>query len=387
MRRHLTRTFGSLALGLLAGSALAAEPKAPVEAPTIMANAEPSKATLPSEVPVMNKGVGQSPQAPAAPAAPSVNINTSCDVPHGQYYGGAGFYLLKAHYDSGNFAFDQSFQGPTAPLPQATVQTQSSVNFNKGYEFSPLVWAGYTDASGLGFRTRWWHFDDESSTAFSAGPISAGSSLTTGFPNFSVGADTTHTDHFLVNQETKIMVWDWEVTQDFHCGCWGMQVSGGARYGRLDMHYRATANEPGTGTVEIEKENTNNTFRGIGPTASLQGKRALGESGLSLFALGRGSMLFGNNSFTDNYSDKVFITATGAIANNFAFHSTDTRDTVMPILELEMGAEWAKNMGKMSPYIRAGVVSQTWFGAGNPTTGTSGNLGLFGFVASAGLTF
>lgn len=152
---------------------------------------------------------------------------------------------------------------------------------------------GYRSDSGLGVRTRYWYYDH-----------------TSPFVPPSVPAQLT------IQMET----FDNEVTFAQNFRNWDLEVSGGIRYGKL--HY--STDMPallGIGTL---------LFEGVGPTASLEGRRRLGTTGLALMGNVRGSLLMGeirNASILPTMPQ-------GTI-----------KDEIAQIFENQLGVVWTRALG------------------------------------------
>jgi len=59
---------------------------------------------------------------------------------------------------------------------------------------------------------------------------------------------------------------------------------------------------------------------------------------------------------------------------------------VLPVVEIELGVQYQIHSDWGNPFVRAGIVNQTYFGAGNAAS-REGNLSLFGAQVSLGATF
>ena len=124
---------------------------------------------------------------------------------------------------------------------------------------------------------------------------------------------------------------DAEVTMTQRMRHWNLEVSGGMRYGKLE-YTNAPLTLYGPGTV---------TFEGVGPTASLQGRRCLGNSGFSLFGNVRGSLMIGDIQ-------------TGSLLLNIPAGSIE--DEVMTVFENQLGVAWNYHM----PYHMLLEVRTAW---------------------------
>lgn len=85
---------------------------------------------------------------------------------------------------------------------------------------------------------------------------------------------------------------DIEVTQRGRFNYWDFLVSGGLRYGRVDIEDN-TGIFNGLGAAVFFGA-TGATFEGVGPTFAGQAKRYIGDTGVSLIGRGRTALLFGD---------------------------------------------------------------------------------------------
>jgi hypothetical protein len=68
--------------------------------------------------------------------------------------------------------------------------------------------------------------------------------------------------------------------------------------------------------------------------------------------------------------------------------------SLMPVGELEVGAEYGYQFGRARVFAQTGLVGQIWWGAGNASdtadnlsSDSSSNLGFIGLVFRAGVTY
>lgn len=309
---------------------------------------------------------------------------------------GAGVYLLHPYF-GGNPAFRTAVTS-VAPGGSPTNVAAGVTDFDYGLEPAPLVWLGYVTDSGLGVRGRWWHFDHGTDVSVTNADTSGSTVVSSASPqgvSFSspgpllkngLGADVMQ-----FSSRLEMDVWDVEATQEWGCGGWTFLLSAGGRYVHLAQDYKAfrinqdltfsRPNGPQDSTALVSGHN----FNGAGPTASFEARRPVFWRGLVVYGSARGSLLFGSGR------DHAFLDreASGPppFPNTSTFKEvTGSQDDVLPILEVEMGAEYGVDVGRFHPFLRTGLVGQTWFGAGN-SSGTGGNLGLLGLSATAGLRF
>jgi hypothetical protein len=267
-------------------------------------------------------------------------------------------------------------------------------------EVSPLIWIGAANNDGLGFRLRWWQLRDSSdaqavngdatgSTVISSANI-LGLSISSPGPVGGSGAD----DWFF-HRDLQLVVWDMEATQAIDVGAWSLLLTAGARIAHLTQNYSATRLNGGPeqeAGVVVQQDTSilaaGHNFNGAGPMVSVKGRRPIGDTGLLFFGSARGSLLFGTRKQNVN-TEEVYA---GTLADHapFSLANSETAtahgDTLLPVMEFEIGLEYGQPIGQFYPYIRTGLVAQVWFGAGNATS-TDGDLGFLGMEASLGLKF
>ena len=319
----------------------------------------------------------------------------------GHFVAGAGAYIIKPYFQDNPAFFARrttiSSGGTTFSMETSTCQH----DFCWGLDAAPIIWLGYVSECGLGVRARWWLFDQRSATSAvsdanttilsaSPGGLSIISPSFFGSPLFPV-LNSTPT---FTSSNLKLDVWDFEATQETAVGRWALLFSAGFRYAHLSQDYDAIqASVRGTppGPVGIltvifrqtESLTSGHNFNGAGPTLAIEGRRPLGNSGISLFANLRGTMLFGQSKQRVDQTTvtKVFDFSSIAVTD-FAY----VRDTVLPVAELEMGVEYARTWRAVRPFLRTGLVAQTWFDAGSASS-LDGNLGFLGLSVTAGLNY
>src|SRR5262249_37665294 len=80
------------------------------------------------------------------------------------------------------------------------------------------------------------------------------------------------------------------------------------------------------------------------------------------------------------------VTTPGGPLNTTLSDFTACQDGVLPVTEVEIGTEYTRVWGGFQPFLRAGLVGETWCGAGN-AAGAGGNLGCVGLTVTAGAGF
>lgn len=315
----------------------------------------------------------------------------ACGEATGGWFGDIGFYVLRPQWSGGNPAFAAQ---TTDVGTGATARQQ--FDFDHDYNFAPLVSIGYAGPNGLGFRGRWWTL--RSREGFDTGvtgtpddnyAFATPSLLGTG-GNVNIGDGEEVAGSF--RNRLAMDVIDLERTWSNHFGRSALLLSSGVRYAHVGQTYDADlAFSDGIDPTINNAFRFNNTFNGVGPTAALQAFRQIGTTNLSVYGLSRGSLLFGERrqrafSVVDGVDDQVSL----------------THNSVLPVMEIEAGTNWTRNMGAYDFFAEGGFVGMVWFNAGNAansdaivadvfnTAGTDNvnqNLGLVGLRFSTGIRF
>jgi len=356
-------------------------------------------------------------ETPALPTISSLTEDHGLVVPDaavpssGGVIGGASLYYLKPYFNN-NTALT-TVTGVGTPNPFRTDE-----NFTWNYNACPAVWLGWVSESGLGVRGRFFDFDQSSnSLSASRSPSNTGEVIAApsglaltgplnnpagaggaavfgpafGSPGIIMGAGFGQ-DQLTFNSNLKINVVDVEATQDWQTGQLWLQVSGGGRYLHSSQDYTATllnqADVGGGATAsESQRLQLGHNFNGGGITTALSVRRFLGDTGMALYGSVRGSMLVGisheNLSFT-----QIIVDPTGVVGGNQnnIQGGTNSKDTLLPVTELEAGVEYTYRAGKLNPFFRVAAVDQTYYNLGSSTQ-TAGNLTLFGVQFTAGLNY
>lgn len=351
----------------------------------------PERSTLPSVKLVSTSPAVVPPAASCSCSTGTVLGNDSaleerCGGDHWTFMAGASLYLLKPYFQT-NTAYTTRIVG------QTTVQT-TDTPFSWDYSVSPAVWLGVTNPDGLGLRARYFHFDQTSNhLSTSLRPSDVGNTFIQTPNNLTLGWSSPSTllrsgvgqDQLDFSSSLKIRSLDVEAMQQWHWDCLSLLVSGGGRYFDGSQSYAANLNNTATlanntTARELQRLSLDQRFQGGGPTLAAEGRWRVGDTGFSLFANARGSLLVGTVHETEELNN---IPPTGA-----AFTATRqaNRDNVLPIVEIEMGAEYTVNLNRVEPLVRAAVVNQTYFGSGN-ASGGGGNTSLFGAQFSLGMRY
>jgi hypothetical protein len=100
---------------------------------------------------------------------------------------------------------------------------------------------------------------------------------------------------------------------------------------------------------------SSHSFNGFGPSIGAEVRRPILDGGFSLYASGRGSILFGKSSQLATNINNNVVTNFGSYANW----------DVVPTLETELGILWQRDTDRGRMFLDAGVVGIAFFGAGN----------------------
>jgi hypothetical protein len=291
----------------------------------------------------------------------------------GGFVAGIGFYYLQPRWES-NPAFIVTIGQQVGP---DLVLSRYVEDFSYDHEFAPRIWIGFVADDGLGVRARYWSFDADSS-AFGFNPVGFEGAVIIESPDvLGIGSipGQNDTDYLLAaNSNIELDVWDLEVTQTLDVKSWVLLGSAGLRYARIAQDYQAAvtrnflAGNGAPGDVDVVSGGHN--FYGVGPTVAVEARRPLGL-GFTLYSSARGSLLFGTGK-------RVAGRSLAGMDARFFESEVSSRDDFLPIGELEIGAEWATDLGWSRLFVQGAYVGQIWCGAGSPTS-ESDNLAFSGF--------
>lgn len=421
MKQNLLAAVGALALTWQ--TAAAADPvavDAPMKLPEVKTTAALAGATMgsaPASVkdgPTQVGAVAPAPEkaAPAAgcglpclktvwgdPACCQQCCNQCCDAcgcgGGGRVIGGLGLYVIQPYF-ANNPAFTVTRSSSTGSVVESTDRT----DLRHSMDVAPELWLGYVSDSGMGGRLRWWYFRQGTNQSLSFAPGTAADNITveTGGPlGITVfGDNIDRAAAIAATSKLQLQVWDLEGLYQQQWAGWDLLFSGGLRLAHINQHFNAYFTGAGDQEDPISVNlQSGHSFHGVGPTIALEGHRSLGDTGLGVFGTMRTALLFGSAKQTvlDAFTP-------GADPTEFAF-AQDHRTRVLPVAELELGVEYAQNVGAGRAFGQIALVGQNWFGAGNASRSTQDNslgipngasiidndLGFFGFVVRAGVNY
>lgn len=332
-------------------------------------------------------------------------FNPAPDCAGGLQAGGT-FYFLKPFMQN-----NTAYVTTTNPGLANSLVTNTPFEWNLQPAFAG--WLGWTWGSGLGIRARYFQFDDASESAYVNNytsvpqtfinapnanllPLSTGATVF-GSPGTLLttpgqSSSTVGPDHLTFTSGLIIRAVDLEATYAWTLGNWSFLASAGGRYMQLDQHYQATLVNTGNGLGASELQQLDNTrnFNGGGLTGAFQGTYQIANSGFSLYAMGRASFIAGqtreNESYLQTLNNPSGIILGVGPTQTINPQASRVSDHVLPVLELELGVQYAIELGRTKLFFRAAGVNQTYFDAGNATS-TAGNLSLFGVQGTIGLNY
>ncbi|QDV69743.1 hypothetical protein Poly24_34600 [Rosistilla carotiformis] len=237
----------------------------------------------------------------------SCSSNLCCKSNSG-FFAGAELTLLTPH--SGSVTI--------APLSSTAILPERDMGVGGRY------WLGYRAETGLGFRSRYWHFDQDAA----GGP--------------------------LLDPSLTAQTWDAELTQLFTRGRYSFDLSGGVRWGEIDDQVAPVLTE---------------SFNGWGSTVALSASRQLGDGPFSLIGGARGSLLFGDH-----------------VVNILGAPISSSQE-VMPVMELQLGGEYSQELWGTHAFARAAFETQLWELPPSALGLLDQNIGFVGVTFSTGVRF
>ncbi len=241
--------------------------------------------------------------------APTCKNNLCCNSYSG-FFAGTELTLLTPH--SGSVSIGPLNNG-AAILPERDLGVGGR------------YWLGYRAESGLGVRTRFWHFDQE-------GPGGAA-----------------------LNPGLTAQTWDAELTQLFARGRYTFDLSGGVRWGKINDHVAPVLTE---------------SFDGWGSTVAIFATRQICDGPFSIIGGARGSLLFGDHDV------------------NILGAPISSSQDVLPVMEMQIGTQYSKNIwGNTHAFARAAFESQLWELPPTAVGLLDQNIGFVGITLSAGIRY
>ncbi len=404
MRNKLIPILSALVIGFLGLPAWAQQPPPPPELkpePTPLGNpTESPPPTIPVAPPssgstLIGPGVSNGTVPLVAPVTPVVVGGSSiftpmlgtadpCCAQHGFWNATGGLYFMQPFFSS-NPAFITSKLLPSGNL------SNRQQDMGQKISIAPLASVGYTWSSGLGIRARWFEFQGNGSAR---GSVDATGTVFPPTGSLSPFSGILGPANINASSTLHLSVYDLEFTYLHGNECWSVLYGAGVRYATMNQSYQldvtagAASPLPGPNTF-----NAYHNFGAAGPTFSLETRKQLGNSAFALYGSARGSILFGATS--QNASQNFPGTLTGFPVVN----GCNTGTLVLPVGEVELGAEWSQTCGRCRLFAQLGVVGQIWWGGGNASqslylatgpgnsSSQTNNFGFLGGVFRAGIDF
>jgi hypothetical protein len=293
-----------------------------------------------------------------------------------------------------------------------TSATQTGItDFIWNFQVAPRFWLGVVLGDSWLVRARYWQFTESSQGITLLHAADAPNTLTTigtvgllPFTSTPLAAGSP-SDLIALGSGLRLNVYDLEAAYSAEIGRWWLQYSAGARYAQLEQFYNADLVNAGNAALgfmsSARQQREHSWFHGGGPTLSGQAFYLCG-GGLSLYADGRGSLLFGRTRYA---ATQTFV---GGVPALQTFSADGGRDAFLPIGEIELGVGWSTDIGRTHWLLKTGFVGQIWWDGGSasippgglsaqsPTfsnnvqpvvTSTSSNLGFYGWTLTLGVQF
>lgn len=269
----------------------------------------------------------------------TVVVLSTASVAMAEFYADVQFLLLTPNIPSQGFD-NIWYRG-------APVSVEAEGGLSDSMEYATRVIFGAEDCCGFGGRVRWFSFDND---------IGYDGLWDTGVGTIVFSGDTS----------LDVDAIDLELTQRGQFGYWNILGSAGLRYGRVDMVEGAINFEDAAaflgGSAGVN-------FEGVGPTLSLRGSRPVASTGVTLFAVGRSSLLYGD---VESRSPFFF-------GNLFT-----VRDEIVQVWEFQLGVEYAKTLSNGAT-VETGIFweTQRWDSENN----SLGDLSFMGLGIHTGVLY
>ena len=231
--------------------------------------------------------------------------------------------------------------------------------FDFDYDPSSRVWLQWQNASGVGVRARYWHFDhdgDPYSETATATSIPGASTVTVMFPANIAGI--VPGDVLTVTNTLRVQTVDLEGTRNLKFGQTEVLGSAGLQYVQIEQEYGAEL----ISAAIPRALHSSRTFHGLGPSLGASARHPLGIAGLSAVAQFHAALLIGEKTQQRGVVNDV----SGVPGPPFVALRDSTE--VTGAFETGIGLEWAAYSGDAGTLsIRAMYEGQLWTDAGAPT--------------------
>jgi hypothetical protein len=304
----------------------------------------------------------------------------------GHFISTLGVWFL-APYPGNNTAFTTTTGGAT-----------SATEFSQEMLFGPRASFGYVFHNCWGLRGNYSYLNGDVTQTANNGNVGTtiatpvGGAFQVDSPSAALAAGLAP-DRFNFRQNIEVHIADVELLREANILDTSFLFSMGARYVRFEQSYEASRSNPGgtagATSVALSQEDlaTESRFNGWGPTISLDVAHPIFCRSLSMYGNVRGSYLFGNHRYTQDYRNQSR-TTTGAATTftDTSLNSVAYDNRAASVVEAEAGLQYGARVGRCYLFGRAGAVYQRWWDVGTPVSGT-GNLSFVGGTASVGITY
>ena len=334
----------------------------------VLCTAATVTAADPPELPTLPSGDGPTNGAVLLPPQfddPTAKVPNHTREKKGEWTVYGGVYFLQPVFET----------NPAFVISGAGGNVSRQVDFGYSLDVAPAVWIGYVSERGWGVRGRWFMFDHDSSANHTTAP----GETVTGMSVHALG-QVPIAGAVSASSKLAIQVVDFQGTCTFDGPRWSHLLGIGVRYTHMNQDYHATL---ANAVTQIDLASSH-TFNSAGPSFSFETKRRIRESGFSIYGQLHAAILFGN-------ADESYT----AINNGTPQAFTRSQADVLPVGEIEVGAEYCHNIGRARLFLQAGFAGQAWLGGGNasnvdpigPSSASNNNFGLVGLALRAGVRY
>jgi hypothetical protein len=351
-------------------------PFGPAQPPVSMPSTQPSSPASVSTYGTIYQpppAIGPAPPSDPLPpriAPPTVPVDPGPGGQRAYWSAGVGLYFIMPFYTSNPAFISQNISGK-----------MTQTEFGQTINAAPLVWLGFTFDNGWGVRVRWFDYESSTHTGATADGNTAYSPAGTATSLGNFGSTDAKGAIITAGNRLSMNVFDIEATETWNSGRWYFLASAGIRYAHIGQDYFFSDND----ILNGQFISASNSFTGAGPTVSLDFRRQIYDTNFFLYGSVRGSILFGasHQSTTSTVPPIPDPNASSGI--------------VVPVGEIEIGAEWCRCIGRGKVFAQIAFVGQCWWGVGNASqanplsfdniTMPGSNLGFCGGVARVGFEF
>jgi hypothetical protein len=176
-----------------------------------------------------------------------------------------------------------------------------------------------------------------------------------------------------LTRDTKIQIWDLELTSDCNYGCAQLTYSAGLRWLHIEQGFGAVETVLDPTLLALpdvipaqQSLRSRHTINGFGPTIGVEGRFPVSDS-LKALGIARFGLLYSEGSQTALGRETP---AAGDFVYRplqaFTYGATQERRGVIPTGELEIGAEYGRIIGCNGPelFVRGTVFTHVYWGAG-----------------------